>query len=290
MLVFAGGSWRKDADLYRDLKGTGFDNLILAGDLKDQIRSDLRGFFESRTTYEEYGVPWKRGVLFIGPPGNGKTHAVKALINSLRQPCLYVKSFDSQYSTPHDNIRAVFKRARETTPCFLVLEDLDSLVNDENRSYFLNELDGFAANTGIVTLATTNHPDRLDPAILERPSRFDRKYHFELPEPAERAAYLELWNKRLRDPMKLDADGLNQLVGMTEGFSFAYLKELVLSSIMRWIEEAVPGSMPAVCAAQVDTLREQMASAPEEYKPPSEDEISPAMARRMMRMGRRGFP
>jgi len=113
--------------------------------------------------YERYGVPWKRGVLFLGPPGNGKTHTLKALLNaSPGVPCLYVKSFKADYrGTDQDNIRKVFGRARACAPCLLVLEDLDSLIDDENRSFFLNELDGFADNAGIVTLATTNHPDKL---------------------------------------------------------------------------------------------------------------------------------
>jgi DNA polymerase III delta prime subunit len=270
VLVFSGGHWQKDRELFEGIQGTTFENLILAGSLKQEIQDDIRSFFESRTTYEAYGVPWKRGILFLGPPGNGKTHAVKALINHLEQPCLYVKSFKSQYATDHDNIRSVFKRARESTPCILVFEDLDSLLDGGNRSYFLNELDGFAANTGIVTLATTNHPERLDPSILERPSRFDRKYHFDLPGPEERVAYLALWNERLQEEMRLPEPVLEQVVQVTEGFSFAYLKELVLSSMMRWISAPEPGGMTAAMAAQAATLRTQMSSMNEE--PPREEE------------------
>src|SRR5579884_3430635 len=93
VLVFSSGCWKKDARLFRAIQGASFDNLILRGNLKQQIRDDLEQFFATRQTYEEYGIPWKRGVLFVGPPGNGKTHTVKALINALKQPCLYVKSF-----------------------------------------------------------------------------------------------------------------------------------------------------------------------------------------------------
>src|SRR5262249_40857597 len=154
-------------ELYQAIQGATFDNLILRGSLKQEIREDIEQFFDSRAAYESYGIPWKRGILFLGPPGNGKTHTVKALINALRQPCLYVKSvIGDRWNTPHDNIRKVFQKARRTTPCVLVLEDLDSLVSGQNRTFFLNELDGFAANAGIVTLATCNHPEQLDPAIL----------------------------------------------------------------------------------------------------------------------------
>ncbi|HEY0755067.1 MAG TPA: ATP-binding protein [Ktedonobacteraceae bacterium] len=265
VLVFDGGCWSKDAMLFQSIKGATFDNLILKGQLKEGIRTDLQQFFAARALYEEYGVPWKRGILFVGPPGNGKTHAVKAIINALTQPCLYVKSFRTQHNTDDDNIRQVFDRARKTAPCILVLEDLDALLNNENRSFFLNELDGFAANAGIVTLATTNHPERLDPAILDRPSRFDRKYPFNLPEAVERLAYLKLWNSSLKAALQLDEEGVASLGELTEGFSFAYLKELFLSSMMRWIareqQESQPINMQETMTAQIDILRAQMISA-----------------------------
>jgi ATPase family associated with various cellular activities (AAA) len=258
VLVFDDGGWEKSDALYQAIQMANFDNLILRGSLKQQIREDFARFLAARATYERYGVPWKRGILFIGPPGNGKTHAVKALLNSVDYPCLYVKSFGHS----HSNVRCAFDKARSTTPCVLVLEDLDSLVNEWNRSYFLNELDGFALNTGILTLATTNHPERLDPAILARPSRFDRKYHFELPAPAERWAYIVHWNGALEPEMRLSEAGLARVAHRTEGFSFAYLKELVLSAMMDWLELPRPGEMDAVIDLQLDALREQMNSTP----------------------------
>ncbi|MBV9690999.1 MAG: ATP-binding protein, partial [Ktedonobacteraceae bacterium] len=229
VLVFDGNCWYKDARLYQSIRGSTFDNLILQGNLKRDIYEDLTQFFASRATYEQYGIPWKRGILFVGPPGNGKTHAVKAIINTMNQPCLYIKSFSNEH-----NIGAVFDRARKIAPCILVLEDLDALLTPENRSFFLNELDGFAANSGIVALATTNHPERLDSAILDRPSRFDRKYPFDLPEQAERLAYINMWNNSLRPALQISGEVAQRLSELTQDFSFAYLKELFLSSMMRW--------------------------------------------------------
>jgi len=274
VLVFDGGCWEKSAELHDAIQGVTLDSLILAGALKQQIRDDFERFFAAREHYERYGVPWKRGVLFVGPPGNGKTHAVKALVNWLGRPCLYVRSFKAPYRDDHGPIASVFARARSTTPCVLVLEDLDALLTDKNRAYFLNELDGFAANTGVLVLATTNHPERLDPAILDRPSRFDRKYPFDLPGVPERAAYLALWNDHLRPELRLTPDGAERVVSGTDGFSFAYLKELVLVSMMAWVNTPGDPPMDAVMLDQVEPLRRQMLSgaAAQASVPPAGDE------------------
>jgi AAA+ superfamily predicted ATPase len=260
VLVFEDGYWAKNPELFQSIKSATFENLILHGNLKQDIKEDLNNFFASQETYAAYGVPWKRGILFIGSPGNGKTHTVKALINQMQQPCLYVKSFQSEYDTDSENIRKVFKQARQSAPCILVLEDLDSLLTDANRSFFLNELDGFAANEGIVTIASTNHPERLDPAIRDRPSRFDRKYHFELPDNSVREAYITLWNDQLKIAMRLSQEAVSQIVVMTDGFSFAYLKELFLSSMIRWMGAMTTTGIEEIMISQIAVLREQMNS------------------------------
>jgi hypothetical protein len=260
VLVFQDGEWTKNKELFGAIKTATFDNLILGGNLKRDIQDDFAQFFLSREVYERYCIPWKRGVLFIGPPGNGKTHTLKALVNQLGRPCLYVKGFKSEYATDQENIHSVFMRARITTPCLLVMEDLDSMINDNSRAFFLNELDGFEANVGVVVLATTNHPDKLDPAILDRPSRFDRKYYFNLPAAAERSAYIAGWNKELQSELRLSEETAAELVQQTEGFSFAYLKELFLSSMMQWTA-ATGASMDKIIPGQATQLREQMAAA-----------------------------
>jgi ATPase family associated with various cellular activities (AAA) len=271
VLVFSGG-WLKDADLFRSIQGTTLDSLVLERGLKEEIYSDFLRFFDSKSLYENHRIPWKRGVLFLGPPGNGKTHAIKGLVNLMKLPCLYVRSFKNQYQTDHKMIQQVFARARTTAPCLLVFEDLDALLDDNNRSYFLNELDGFAANEGIMTIATTNHPERLDPAILDRPSRFDRKYTFHIPDQEERQRYLALRSEGLEQTLRLSPDEIEKIANLTEDFSFAYLKELVLSAMMKWISAREKPPMLEVMSSQIDALRLQMRTPTPEPRPePSRD-------------------
>src|SRR5262245_55531018 len=257
ILVFENGYWVKSQELYKTIRTASFDNLILPAQLKEQLREDLSRFFAAREIYEELNIPWKRGALLIGPPGNGKTHAVKAIINHLGKACLYVKTFVNQYED-ENAIKVVFDKARQIAPCVLVMEDLDSMVNAQTRSFFLNEMDGFERNHGVAVLATTNYPEKLDPAILNRPSRFDRKYYFKLPTEQERLAYLKLWNQSAKSQVRLSEEGMKETARLTIGFSFAYLKELMLTALMRWINEPVGTAMDAVTRAQVTLLQEQM--------------------------------
>ena len=260
ILVYQHGYFEKDKELFNAIKSATFDNLIMRESLKQEIQSDFTQFFNSRETYERYGIPWRRGALFIGPPGNGKTHTVKALINLLGRPCLYVRNFAGYGDDEDDiaqNIAEVFKRAR-MAPTVVVLEDLDSMITDKSRSFFLNELDGFRVNTGVVVLATTNHPEKLDTSILDRPSRFDRKYYFDLPAETERCAYIQHWNRELQPEIRVSERATPLVVKETAGFSFAYLKELFVASMAQWMSSSGETAMDDVILAQVKSLRAQM--------------------------------
>ena len=87
---------------------------------------------------------------------------------------LYVKSFRS-WKGEEGAMTDVFEKARQTAPCVVILEDLDSLINNQNRSFFLNQIDGLSNNDGLLVIGTTNHLENIDPALRSRPSRFDRK-------------------------------------------------------------------------------------------------------------------
>lgn len=189
---------------------------------------------------------FQRGIIFHGPPGNGKTLAIQSLMRGLYDspsgavPTLYVKSFASG-SSAQSSIRQIFVKARLTAPCLLVFEDIDSMITDKLRSYFLNEVDGLESNDGIFMLGTTNHLELLDPALAQRPSRFDRKIFFDCPSHAERAMYARFWAGNIPGTNSYNfSDALCEAIAdVTDGFSFAYLKELFLATLLGIAREGV---------------------------------------------------
>ena len=202
--------------------------------MKKELKSVSGRFFDGKAVYEDLGVAWKRGLIFYGPAGNGKTISIKALMHTLADrknsiPTLYVKSAPRTF-----DIRNVFALARQMSPCLLVLEDIDTIVTAMTRSYFFNEVDGLENNDGILMVATTNHIDQLDPGLSKRPSRFDRKYLFPLPSKAERVEYVQFWRQKLKT--KPDVEFPESLVepiaGITHDFSFAYIQEAFVSSLL----------------------------------------------------------
>lgn len=156
-------------------------------------------------------------------------------------PTLYVRSLSS-YGGPEYSIASIFNEARKQAPCLLVFEDLDSIVTDNVRSYFLNEVDGLESNDGILMVGSTNHLERLDPGIVKRPSRFDRKYLFPEPGIEERVKYCEFWRRKLgiEDEDEEGKDGevefpkvlCKAIAGITGGFSFAYIQEAFVASLL----------------------------------------------------------
>lgn len=148
-------------------------------------------------------------------------------------PTLYVRTLTNVYG-PEFSISQIFSKARQQMPCFLVFEDLDSIVSDKVRSYFLNEVDGLLNNDGILMVGSTNHLEQLDPGISKRPSRFDRKYLFPDPDMDQRVQYCEFWRQKLLDndeiefPVKLN----KAIASITKGFSFAYMQEAFVAALL----------------------------------------------------------
>ncbi|KAH6717445.1 P-loop containing nucleoside triphosphate hydrolase protein [Leptodontidium sp. MPI-SDFR-AT-0119] len=216
--------WCLDEALYDQVQKASWDKVILDPRMKKELKSVSGRFFDSKDVYADLGVPWKRGLIFYGPAGNGKTISIKALMHTLADrkdsiPTLYVKTAPA---TGH--IRNVFALARVMSPCLLVLEDIDTIVTAQTRSYFFNEVDGLENNDGIMMVASTNHMDRLDPGLSKRPSRFDRK----------RIQYVQFWREKLKPKSEVQFPEIlvEPIAGITYDFSFAYMQEAFVSSLL----------------------------------------------------------
>ncbi|KAK4694334.1 hypothetical protein P7C71_g3230, partial [Lecanoromycetidae sp. Uapishka_2] len=248
VLVYDDDQWKKSTTLWKSVQKASWDSVILDQGLKNALVRDVEGFFHQEADYKQFGVAWKRGIILHGLPGNGKTMTVKALMHNLSSrpkpiPTLYVKSAEGDYGEIYA-IRHIFKKARKMSPCLLVFEDLDSIVTERSRSFFLNEVDGLESNDGIMMLGSTNYLEKLDAGITKRPSRFDRKYHFDLPGLAERMKYAEHWRSKLSENKTVDfPEGMcSAIAGITDGFSFAYLQEAFVSSLLVLVNEQREGA------------------------------------------------
>lgn len=170
---------------------------------------------------------------------------------------LYVKAFTSPRG-PERGIRSIFTKARASGPCLLIFEDIDSLVTDSLRSYFLNEIDGLESNHGIMMVGSTNHLDKLDAGIAKRPSRFDRKYLFDMPDRDGRVKYAAYWRKKLEsNRMVVFRESLcARIADATEGFSFAYMKEAFVAALLVIVvkKDKESASVIATNEASDDTL------------------------------------
>ena len=227
-------SWRLDRGLYDQVQKASWDKVILDPKMKKELTRISGRFFDSKDIYEDLGVPWKRGLIFYGPAGNGKTISIKALMHSLSErkdavPTLYVKAARNTFQ-----LGQVFFLARQMSPCLLVFEDIDTVVTNATRSYFFNEVDGIANNDGILMVASTNHIDQLDPGLSKRPSRFDRKYLFPQPSKAERIEYVRFWQRKLSKKPEVEfPDVLIQpIADITNDFSFAYIQEAFTATLL----------------------------------------------------------
>jgi len=263
ILVFAHGYWNKDHDLWVDVQKADWNDVILADKFKTQLQDDIHGFFSSEKIYKDLAIPWKRGIIFLGPPGNGKTISLKAVMKTSPHPVLYVKNFTS-FMGDEMSMQQVFNQARSVAPCVLILEDLDSLITDANRSFFLNELDGMKGNDGILLIGTTNYFSKLDPSISKRPSRFDRKFEFLAPNHDERVLYAKYWQKKLEsnEAISFPDSLLQKIADWTDKFSFAYMKEAMVSTLV--LLATKHGVFEEVLKHQIEELKKSINSGEEE--------------------------
>jgi len=182
--INSGSDWH-----YRVLRGTKTKNdVILDGNLMDDIIGDAKQFMDGKEWYKNKGIPYRRGYLLFGPPGCGKSSLILALAGELNCPIYFLSLADKSVSDK--DLYMLVSNLRPSS--LLVIEDIDAVfktrVNSETEekekkeqpisnvsmSGLLNALDGILSGEGRLLIMTTNHPEKLDPA-LKRPGRTDRE-------------------------------------------------------------------------------------------------------------------
>ena len=203
------------------------DDVLLADNVKKDIFRSIDEFFsKSGTFFKMYDIPYKRGILLYGNPGNGKTTLVKSIAGSVDAPVVYwqITEYTSSYS-----IDEVFQTTKKLAPVILIIEDIDSMPY-ECRSFFLNTLDGATTKEGIFLIGTTNYPEKIDPALINRAGRFDRAYEIKQPSKELRREYLT--NKQV--VQFVDENKIDYIAEKTKGLSIAQLNELYMSMALEW--------------------------------------------------------
>ncbi|MFD0589660.1 AAA family ATPase [Paenibacillus sp. GCM10027627] len=202
------------------------DDVCMEESLKTHIYRSVDEFFAGEGAFfREYGISYKRGILLYGKPGNGKTTLVKSISSTVNAPVAYWQI--TEY-TSSESISEVFSAAVRIAPMVLVIEDIDSMP-ESCRSYFLNTLDGISSKEGVFLIGTTNYPERIDPALMNRAGRFDRAYEVKSPDEPLRYEYL------LRKGMErlADRETIALIAKRTEGFTCAQLSELYVSAALQ---------------------------------------------------------
>nr|WP_238162582.1 ATP-dependent zinc metalloprotease FtsH [Cohnella sp. AR92] len=190
-------------------------------------------------------------MLLVGPPGTGKTLIAKAVAGESKVPFFsisgseFVEMFVGMGAA---RVRDLFKQAQEKAPCIVFIDEIDTIgksrnsggggmgSNDEREqtlNQLLTEMDGFAADKGVVILAATNRPETLDKALL-RPGRFDRRVPVELPDLRGREAILRVHSKNVK--MGDDID-FNAIARATPGASGADLANIINEAALRAVRE-----------------------------------------------------
>eukprot|EP00768_Dysnectes_brevis_P002319 gnl/Dysnectes_brevis/1766_a2015_2023.p1 GENE.gnl/Dysnectes_brevis/1766_a2015_2023~~gnl/Dysnectes_brevis/1766_a2015_2023.p1 ORF type:complete len:817 (-),score=360.90 gnl/Dysnectes_brevis/1766_a2015_2023:53-2503(-) len=255
-------------------------------DVKRELQEMVQYPLQYPEKFEDLGMNPSRGVLFYGPPGTGKTLMAKALANETAANFISIKGpelLSMWFGESESAVRNVFDKARQSAPCILFFDELDSIgrtrgggaggggeASDRVMNQLLTELDGIGARKNVFVVGATNRPDILDPALL-RPGRLDQILYIPMPDTVARKAILEAHTRKSKLAVGVDFD---QVAAVTEGFSGADLSEICQRSARLAIRESV-----GRFSRGMNAIKQMRAAAEEEDKEPDEERLAAMEAR-----------
>ena len=229
-----------------------FDDVAGVDEEKEELE-EIVEFLKNPKKYTDMGARIPKGVLLVGQPGTGKTLLAKAVAGEAGVPFFIISGSDFVemfVGVGASRVRDLFEQAKKNSPCIIFIDEIDAVgrqrgaglggghdEREQTLNQLLVEMDGFAANEGVIVLAATNRPDVLDKALL-RAGRFDRQIVVGMPDVKAREQILEVHSrkKRLADDVDLKVIAKN-----TSGFAGAdlenVLNEAALLAARRNIDE-----------------------------------------------------
>ena len=219
--------------------------------VKRELQEIVQYPVEHPEKYEKFGMAPSKGVLFYGPPGCGKTLLAKAIANECQANFVSVKGpelLTMWFGESEANVREIFDKARQSAPCVLFFDELDSIAVSRGQSLgdaggagdrvlnqLLTEMDGMTSKKTVFIIGATNRPDIVDAALL-RPGRLDQLIYIPLPDEGSR---MQIFKSVLRkSPVAQDVD-YNSLVKHTHGFSGADITEICQRACKAAIRESI---------------------------------------------------
>ena len=215
-----------------------FDDVAGADEEKNELQ-EIVDFLRNPKKFTDMGARIPKGVLLVGPPGTGKTLLAKATAGEANVPFFSISGSDFvelYVGVGASRVRDMFQTAKKCAPSIIFIDEIDAVgrqrgtglggghdEREQTLNQLLVEMDGFAANEGIIVIAATNRPDILDPALL-RPGRFDRQVTVNYPDVKGREAILKVHSKK--KPLAPDVD-LKVIAKMTVGFTGADLANVL---------------------------------------------------------------
>lgn len=219
--------------------------------VKRELQETVQYPVEHPEKFEKFGMQPSKGVLFYGPPGCGKTLLAKAIANECQANFISIKGpelLTMWFGESESNVREVFDKARQASPCVLFFDELDSIARargsgggdgggagDRVINQILTEIDGVGVRKNVFVIGATNRPDILDPAIM-RPGRLDQLVYIPLP---DRKSRIQIFKATLRkSPLSKEID-IEALARATSGFSGADITEICQRACKFAIRESI---------------------------------------------------